>query len=448
MLVAIYIIAFVVAVFILVLVHECGHFLAARCCNVKVERFSLGFGKPLYKWRRNESGTEYVIAPILLGGYVKFLDTRETKQQCANAFDRKPILQRLVIIMAGPIANVLLAMVMFWVINIHGFVLPKPIIGKIMSNSIASLTAMQPGQEIIAIDQRKTSSWEDVIVGLFARLGDNTNLHITTRSLTQTHTYNLKLKNWHSDTYAPNPLLDFGIVPYTPKVLPIINDVVKNSPAEKFGLLKNDRIIAVAGKRINNWEDFIKLVQQYPEQKLQLQLIRAGKAINLTVLTDWKFGVGLQKIGFLGVGSLPIVWPKSMLREYKYAPWPALKVAWQKILLYVDLNYIVFSKLITGKISFNILGGPISIFTASGQALGQGLIMFLKFLAIISLSLALINLLPLPGLDGGYIILLLIEAIMRKPLSMRLQLLILRLGIIFFVVLILQVTLNDLQRMF
>lgn len=444
MVAAIYILAFVVVVFILVLTHEFGHFLVARLCNVKVKRFSLGFGKPFYKWQGRKSGTEYVVAPILLGGYVKFLDTRETKQQCANAFDRKPIIQRLAIIMAGPGANIFLALVIFWMIYIHGFVLPKPIIGKIMPNSIASLAAMQPGQEIIAIDQRKTSSWEDVIIGLFARLGDKTTLHITTKL----QTYSLNLKNWRPDAYAPNPLLDFGIVGYTPKVLPIINSIVKNSPAEKFGLQKNDRIIAVAGKRINNWEDFIKLIQQYPEQKLQLQLMRAGKTINLTVLTAWKLGAGLQKIGFLGVGSLPIVWPKSMLREYKYAFWPALKVAWQKMLLYVDLNYIVFSKLITGKISFNILGGPISIFTASSQALGQGLIMFLGFLAIISLSLALINLLPLPGLDGGYIILLLLEAIMRKPLSMRLQLLILRLGIIFFVVLILQVTLNDLQRMF
>ena len=230
------------------------------------------------------------------------------------------------------------------------------------------------------------------------------------------------------------------------------SSVIKRSRRQSLGILsyrdgyfKNVKNSLLKSSR---WEDFIGLIQKYPEQQIQLLIKRDGKIISLTVMTSWKFGVGWKKIGFLGVGSLPVIWPESMLREYKYTMWPAFKGAWYKMMLFIDLNHIVFSKLFTGKISFNVLGGPVSIFVASGQALGQGLVMFLGFLAIISLSIALINLLPLPGLDGGYIVLLFIEAVTRRPISMRFQMLLLRLGMILFMVLILQVTLNDLKRIF
>ncbi|EKE00735.1 MAG: hypothetical protein ACD_21C00285G0029 [uncultured bacterium] len=448
-----YTFSFLFAVLVLVLIHESGHFLVARLFKVKVERFSIGFGKPFYTWKNKKSGTKYALAPILLGGYVKLLDTRETKISSPNqhlAFDHKPILQRMAIILAGPMANIIFAFFALWLMFLIGFKLPKPIIGKIIPNSIASHANMRSGEKIITIDKHKTNNWEEVIIAMLARLGNTDYLSITTQSSPklETKNYQLNLINWNIDSYEPNPLKDFGIVRYTPPVPPIINNISWNSPASKSGLQKNDRIISIDGQPVNNWEDFIDLIKKSPEKQINLLLKRDGKTINLTTTTGWKFGPKWKKVGFLGVGSLPIAWPDQMLREYKYTMWPAFSKAWHKTGLFVDLNKIIFDKLFTGKLSFRVLGGPISIFAASGQALGQGFTMFLGFLAIISLSIALINLLPLPGLDGGYVILLLIEAITHRPISIRIQTLILRLGIILMVTLFLQVTINDLMRFF
>ncbi|CAL7963692.1 Regulator of sigma E protease [Gammaproteobacteria bacterium] len=454
MLTILYISAFLLAIFSLVLIHEFGHFLVARIFKVKIERFSIGFGKPFYKWKHKKGSTEYVIAPILLGGYVKFLDTRETKVVADSdrhfAFDHKPILERLAIIAAGPVANIIFALFAFWLMLVIGFKLPKPIIGKVLHNSIASRVDMRAGEEIVKIDQINTRNWEEVIVAMVARVGDAGNLSITTQSLPllPAQTYQLDLANWRIDSYDPNPLLDFGLVGYEPRVLPIISNVTRDSPAAKSGLRINDRIVAVEGQPVNDWKDFIELIKKYPEKQTKLSLERDGKAINLTVTTGSKFGAGWKKIGFLGVSSLSVEWPEQMLRKYQYTMWQACGEAWHKMQLFVGLNNIILTKLFIGKISFHILGGPIAIFTASGQALDQGFIMFLDFLAVLSLSLALVNLLPLPGLDGGYVVLLFIEAIMRRPISMRVQTLLLRLGIIFFIVLILQVTINDLKRLF
>jgi regulator of sigma E protease len=448
-----YIFAFLFAILTLVLIHECGHFLVARLFKVKVERFSIGFGKPFYTWKNKKSGTQYAIAPILLGGYVKLLDTRETKTIASNnhlAFDHKPILQRIAIIIAGPMANIIFALFAFWLMFVIGFELPKPIIGKIVHNSIANQAAMHSGEEIIKTGQINTQNWEEILIAMLARIGNTGNLKLTTKSshLQKIKTYQLDLTNWGIDTYESDPLLNFGIIRYTPPIPTIINNIKKDSPASKVGLQKNDRIIAVNDKSVNDWKDLIELVKKYPEKQIKLSVERNKKVINLTITTGWKFGPGWKKIGFLGIEPSPAVWPKQMLREYKYSPWPALEKSWHKIKLFTGFNGIILNKLIMGKLPFNILGGPVAIFAASGQALCQGFIVFLSFLAIISLSIALINLLPLPGLDGGYIALLLVEAITRRPISMRVQTLILRLGMAFFIVLILHTTINDLQRIF
>ena len=453
MIYCIYISAFLFAIFSLVLVHEFGHFLVARLCGVKVERFSIGFGKPFYKYKSKSSGTEYVVAPVLFGGYVKLLDTREKKVERKYwplAFDHQPILQRTAIILAGAVANIIFALLAFWLMFVIGFKLPKPIIGKVESNSIASRVSMRSGEEIVKVDHSNTSNWEEVIVAMLAHIGDDDSINITTQAspMVRAHNYRLDLMEWKIDPYKPDPLLDFGIVRYMPQVLPIINVVAKNSPAAKSGLQPNDRIIKVDGKRVNDWKEFIALVKAHPEQSLQLLIKRDKKVIDLVVTTDWKFSAGWKKVGYLGVAPIHVAWPEQMVREYHYSMLSATGAAWQKLKLFVDLNYIICKKLVTGKLSFHIIGGPISILAASGQALLHGSVVFLNFLAVISLAIALINLLPLPGLDGSYAILFLIEAIRGRPLSMRLQVLLLRLGMIFIVLLIIQATLNDLRRIF
>lgn len=448
-----YILAFLLAIFPLVLIHELGHFLIARICQVKAERFSIGFGKPFYKWKHKKGNTEYVLAPVLLGGYVKFLDTRETKIVADSdrhlAFDHKPILHRIAIIAAGPIANIIFALFAFWLMLVIGFKLPKPIIGKVLPNSIASHANMHAAEEIIKIDQTSTRNWEEVIVAMVARIGDTGNLSVITQSspLLPTQTHNLDLTSWQINSYEPDPLHDFGIIRYEPQISPIISSIAKNSSAAKYGVQINDRIIAIEGQTVSSWSDFIGLIKKYPEKQITLSLERNGKIIDLVVTVGSRLGVGWKKIGFLGITPSLVKWPEQMLRKHQYTAWQACGEAWHKMQLLIDLNNTVLIKLFTGKISFHVLGGPIAIFTASGQAFTQGFIVFLNFLAFLSLSLALINLLPLPSLDGGYIILLLIEAIIRRPIPMQIQTLLLRLGIIFFVVLILQVTVNDLKRL-
>ena len=448
--------AFFVAVFVLILIHETGHFLVAKLFKVKVERISIGFGKPFYTWKTKKGNTEYVLAPILLGGYVKLLDTRETNksshQYSAFAFDHKPIIQRLAIIAAGPLANIIFAFFAFWLMFVIGFKSPKPIIGRIVLESMASVAGMHASEEIIRVDERDTDSWSEVIIAMLARVGDEGSMNIITQLIPKfkTKIYEFDLKRWEINSYEPDPLLDFGLIRYRPLVLPKVYSIAKNSPAEKSGVLSGDRIIAIEGNKVHDWEDFVRQIKLYPKKKIKLLIERDKKIIDLTATTGWKFGSGWKKIGFLGVGPdvKKITWPQDKVREYKYAARPAFTAATHQMKLFIELNGFILDKLLTGKMSFHVLGGPIATFTASGQALEQGFVTFLGFLAIISLTIALINLLPLPGLDGGQFVLILVEGIRRRPISMQIQMLIFRLGMAIFVLVILQATANDLVRIF
>lgn len=456
--------AFFIVIFILILVHEAGHFLAAYLVGVKVERFSIGFGKPFYIWKSKTSHTEYAIAPILLGGYVKLLDTRETKiaeKYWHLAFDRKPTLQRLVIIAAGSLANIVFAFFAFWLMFVIGFKLPKPVIGKVVPQSIASQSGMKIQEEITKVDDQETSNWSEVVVAMFARIGDSGKLNINTVPALATSAdlgfatkksqqYQLDLANWRINSYSPDPLLDFGLIRFKPQVIPVIGKVAKKSPAEKVGLKTGDLILEVAGKKVHDWEEYIQQIKPYPEKEISLLIKRGTKKIALNVIVGWKFGSGWKKIGFLGVSadSKSVVWPPSMLREHKYNILASCGAAYKQVKMFIGLNVMVLSKLLTGKISFSILGGPLTTFAASGLALEQGFIIFLGFLAMISLAIAFANLLPLPGLDGGYFVLILIEAVRRSTFSLQTQILIFRLGIAIFVLLLLQATANDLMRIF
>ena len=444
-----YVSAFFIVVSILILVHEFGHFLVANWCGVRVERFSIGFGKPFYTWKSKNGVTKYTIAPFLLGGYVKLLDTRETKVSFLNrrlAFDYKPFPQRLAVIMAGSLANMLFAFFAFWLMFVIGFKAPKPVVGEVLPNSIASSAHMSAGEEIIEVDKRTISNWPEVIVAMLSRIGDSGGLAVTTNN----KRYELNLDRWQLDEYNPDPLLDFGLVRYKPLILPVVHEIIADSPAAESGLQTGDRIIKVGDKRVHNWDELIEQIKLYPKKRVELLIKRDRNKLELPVDIGWKFGRGWKKVGFLGVGpdTEKIIWPEDKLREYKFGVFSAILAAKHQLLLFLDLNRVILGKLVTGKISSSILGGPIATFAASGKALEQGFITFLSFLAVISLTIAIINLLPLPGLDGGYLIIILIEAIRRRPISLRTQSIILRLGIIIFIMLILHTTVNDLTRIF
>jgi len=450
--ITIHIVAFLFAVIVLVLFHEYGHYVAARFFQVKVRRFSIGFGKPWYIWRSKKSDVEFAFAPILLGGYVRLSDSREekiTKADLPFTFDHKPILQRAIIMLAGPLASIMLAFFAFWLMLVIGIEMPKPVVGKILPSSLAQIAQIKPGDEIVVVDKRKTNSWRDVVADIIMRFGDTNVLRIytTTSPLATPKLHQIDLNKLVIDALQPDPLHDLGIVPYKPFVPAIVGEVQANSPAYTL-LQPDDKVVMVNHTKISSWDDLITYVQAHPEQTLQLKVLRHKQPLSVAVTSSWKFGKGWKRVGYIGVKSIPVVWPSQMLREIKYPLVKAFIPALQEIQKLFVFNAVVITKLILGKISLQALGGPLSIYQASTHALQQGIESFIGFLAVLSVMLAFFNLIPLPGLDGGYCFFLLIEGIFHKPLSVRVQMLIMRIGIILILLLFFRAMLNDVLRLF
>lgn len=383
-------ISFIVAFFVLVLVHEAGHFLGAILFGVRVEKVSIGFGKPFYRWKKGKNTTEYVVAPIILGGYVEMQSLKEFKlfpPYNHSAFNDKSLFSRLSIILLGPIANIIFAFFAFWLMFMIGFKSPKPIISKVASGSIASISGMMPGEEILKIDGVDTSTWSRVSMAMIMRLKEKGSLKITTSK----KDYYLNLATWNPNNYSPTPLNDFGLIAYKPFINPVIYKAHKGSSDSK-----------------------------------------------------WK------KFGYLGAGidTEKINWPKKMIREHKYSPLAAFNMAIDQIKIIFKLNTVIFTKMLFGEISFGIFSGPLSVFVTSGKAIQGGFAVFLGFLAMMSLSIAMVNFLPLPGLDCGHFFMILYESISRKTFSVRMQKGIFRLGITVFIFLVIRTTANDLIRLF
>lgn len=368
---------FISVVLILVTFHELGHFSVAKLFGIKVQRFSVGFGKPFFRFY-DKTGTEYALAPIPLGGYVKLLDSREeesslTAQELSQAFDHRPLYQRFAVLIAGPLFNVFFAILGFWMVLTIGIVTVKPIIGSVLPNSSAARAGVQPGDQLIAIDNQKTSSWSAVSLSLIMHYGEKGALTIAVQTSSQPKTpvrvLHLDLANWHLDALKPDPLTSLGIVPYVPAF--IVHDT-------------------------------------------------SGKA----------------------------QWPPEMLQQIHYSPLHAFVPAIKETYTFASFNLIILYKMITGVVSWRGLGGPISIMQAAGIAAEQGGVIYLNFLAFLSISIAVINLLPIPGLDGSQIMYQLIELIIRRPVSIEAQLLAFRIGFIIFLFLIVQVFINDILRIF
>lgn len=365
--------SFLLAIFVLVTVHEYGHFIFAKFFKIRVDRFSVGFGKALWK-RKSKSGTEYVIAAIPLGGYVKLLDTREQKvdsKDFPEAFDKRSFYQKFIVLAAGPFFNFLLAFLAFWVVFVAGIVYVKPIVGQVVSGSISAVAGIKPGDQILAIDDRLTQNWPQVAMALVTHYGEKGKMKITISDMqgVKTHVVNVDLSQWHLNALKPNPLLSLGIIPH----------------------------------------------QFKKDSENQIKKIKISSA---------------------------------MLHEIRYPLFSAFNAAWQQVAAFTTFNMTILYKMLTGVISWQSLGGPLTILEASAAAAGQGMIIYTYFLGLLSISIAIINLVPIPGLDGAQMLYTLIEAIRRKPISVRTQVLLFRLGMILILVFMMQVMLNDLLRIF
>ncbi|MCK9034652.1 RIP metalloprotease RseP [Haemophilus influenzae] len=416
--------SFIIAIAVLVSVHEYGHFWAARKCGIKVHRFSIGFGKVIWK-RIDKYGTEFAVSMIPLGGYVKMLDGRNEvvpAEQKSQAFDSKSVLQRSFVIIAGPLANFIFAIFAYWVIYLYGMPTVKPVIESITPSSIAAQAHIEPNTQILAVDGEETQDWETINMLLATKMGES-NVEITlspfNSNIEQQRTLNLT--NWIFDPEKESAFEALGIMPMRPKIEMVLSKVVQNSPAENAGLQIGDKILKENLTALP-WQDFIKQVEQ--GESFSIKVERNGETLDKTIIPvrnqngKW----------FVGVSPTLTKLADEYRTELKYGILESLQKGIEKTGQLSLLTLKILGKLLTGDLSLNNLSGPISIAKGAGASANIGLVYFLSFMALISVNLGIMNLFPLPVLDGGHLVFLTMEAVKGKPVSERVQSICYRIG--------------------
>jgi regulator of sigma E protease len=435
-----------VALGVLVTIHEFGHFWVARRCGVKVLRFSVGFGTPLWRWRDRQD-TEFVIAAIPLGGYVKMLDEREESVPEAlrdQAFNRKPVGQRIAIVAAGPLANFLLALVFFWVLAMLGSQQVKPVVGELLPGSPAELAGVRPGEEIVAVDGKTTSGWSAVNLQLVKRLGEtgSLRLELVTPGDSLARQVDVPLQAWLRGAHDPDPLAGLGIRPWRPQVPARLAHLDESGPAAAAGLRLGDHLLSLDGQPVGDWADWVRAIQQRPGEAVRVGFERDGLVQELSITLAER-----GQTGYLGAGVAAGEWPAQMLREERFGPFAGLlegaRRTWSMTLLTLDS----LKKMLLGELSVKNLSGPITIAKVAGASAQSGLGDFLHFLAYLSISLGVLNLLPIPVLDGGHLLFYLVELVRGRPLSERVQTWGMQIGISLVIGVMLLALFNDLGRL-
>ncbi|MFW1676663.1 sigma E protease regulator RseP [Pontibacter sp. JAM-7] len=435
---------------ILVTVHEWGHFYIARRCGVKVLRFSIGFGKPLLSWR-DRHNTEFVVAAIPLGGYVKMLDEREgdvPADELAQTFNRKNVWQRIAIVAAGPAVNLLFAVFAYWLMFVVGVTTVAPKIGAVLPETPAAQAGVPAGFEVVAIDGNPTLSWEEVNLRLASRVGETGALSMRLQAEGSDYQIEkvLQLNDWKVDLEKQSPVTAIGLEPWRPDVPAVIGTLVPGERAELAGLQLGDQVLQIDGEPVADWYDLVAHVQAAPGQLLQLQLLRDGQKLMLD-LTPAEKQVETQQFGYIGAGVQPVSWPEEQRRTLQEGPFAAvghaLAKTWQMITLTLDAIW----KMIEGAISVKNLSGPITIAKVAGASAASGFESFVSFLAYLSVSLGILNLLPIPVLDGGHLLYYLVEVVTGRPVSERVQMLGMRLGMAIVISLMGIALLNDFMRL-
>lgn len=442
--------AFIVALGVLITVHEFGHFWVARRCGVTVERFSIGFGRALWR-RRDKRGTEYVIAAIPLGGYVKMLDERVdtvAPERRHEAFNHKTVWQRAAIIAAGPVFNFLFAVFAYWLVFLIGVPSYRPVIGEVAPHSIAAQAEISPGMELKSVDGIETPDWDSVRLQLIDKIGDGeTTLGVAPFGSTHAERKTLDLRGWQFEPNKQDAIVALGIIPLGPRIEPVLAEVQPGSAAMKAGLQAGDRIVKVDGQPVTAWPLFVTRVRDNPGRPLQVGIDRHGEAREITLQPDSK-SVGKGEVeGFAGVVPKIISLPAEYKTVRQYGPLPALAQAGEKTWQLMRLTVSMLGKLVTGDVKLNNLSGPISIAQGAGMSAEYGLIYYLMFLALISVNLGIINLFPLPVLDGGHLLFLAIEKLKGGPVSERVQDFSYRIGSILLVLLMGLALFNDFSRL-
>lgn len=416
--------AFLLALGCLIVVHEFGHYLVARAYGVKVLRFSVGFGKPLVTWRLGRDATEWVIAAFPLGGYVKMLDEREAAvaaEELARAFNRQSVWRRLAIVAAGPIANFLLAIALYWFLFLYGVPGMKPVIGDPPEGTPARLAGFTAGETLVKIGDDPVMTWQDARWVLLQRTVQKTTVTIEVRSASG----GLAWRKLDLSALGPSDLdSDFlralGFVRYQPPLRPVFGEVMSGGAAERGGLRPGDEIVAIDNRRIETWGELVEIVRARPGAALTFEVRRGGSLLPVLVVTPDAVMEGGRRVGRIGAApQLDRAALAGQFVEVRYGPLEALGRALARTWDTTIFSLKMLVKMVVGEVSLRNLSGPITIADYAGQSAQSGIVSYLMFLALISISLGVLNLLPIPLLDGGHLMYYILEIVKGSPVSDR-----------------------------
>lgn len=438
---------FLVAIGILVVVHELGHYFAARLAGVKVLRFSVGFGKPLISRRFGRDQTEWSLAALPFGGYVKMLDEREGEVPAAEAhrsFNRATVWRRIGIVAAGPIANFLLAIVFYAALFMHGLPALKPMIGEPPAGTIAAKAGLVAGDEIRSVNGNETLSFQDLRLNLLRTgvAGDPIVLVLADGRSVKLDAQPIETENLERDNLRP-----MGIVRFDPKIEPVIGKVLPDGAAERAGFLPGDRLVSANGQAIADWQAWVELIRQHPAKPLRIEYVRKGQGATLIVVPDAVDEAG-QRVGKIGAGpQVDDAMLATLMTEVRYGPLDALGQGaiktWDMSLFTLEM----MGRMVLGQVSWKNLSGPLTIADYAGQSAALGWISFVGFLALVSVSLGVLNLLPIPLLDGGHLMYYVAEVFTGRSVSERTMEIGSRIGMAFLLLLMSFALFNDLQRL-
>lgn len=430
---------------VLIAFHEYGHFIVARWCDVKVLKFSIGFGPVIYSFR-DKKNTEFAFSLLPLGGFVKMLDEREgdvEESELNQAFNRKPVLQRMAIVSAGPIFNFVLAVLVYWVVFLGGTTTLKAEVFHIEADSIAQKSGFTAGSTIIAVDGVKVISAQQVMMELLKRIGGSGDIVLATDS----SEYHLEIERWLSDQEGDVDVLQsLGIRFYMPEIKPLIETVLESSPADHAGLQSGDFLLEMDGQAIEDWSKWVEYVRKRPNEAIQLTYLRAQQqqSVVITPALVRRGGKGFGQVGVMV--AIPSV-PEHLLIKQEYNIVTAIPVALQRTWQAAAFSLSSVKKLIIGELSYKQLSGPISIAKVASESVQSGIYSYLSLLALLSVSLGVLNLLPIPVLDGGHLLFYLVEWVKGSPVPEKIQIVAFQAGVVVVLSIMVLAVVNDISRL-
>ncbi len=450
-------IMFIVTIGILVTIHEFGHFQVARWCNVKVLRFSIGFGKPLWIKTFGKDKTEFVLAAIPLGGFVKMLDEREQQAEenpapqseadLKRAFNRQAVWKRIAIVLAGPMANLLLAIILYWGLFMLGVTGMRPIIGVVEANGLAAQASLQSGEFIQKIAGKPVATWQEARWLLLEESLENKTVEIEAinkdNELLQ-HTLSFKDIN---DDAEIDILKKIGLEVFKPNIAAVIGEILPNSAAEKAGFMPNDKILQIGNVATQDWEQAVKIIKLSPNKKLQFKIKRGQEVVQIAT-TPEAIKENNQTIGRMGAAvKLDQAVLANLMITLHYSPYLSLQKAIAKTWETSIFSLKMLGRMVTGQVSLKGISGPVTIATYAGESANLGLITFLGFLALVSISIGVLNLLPIPVLDGGHLMYYMLEIIKGSPVSEKTMLVGQKIGFVLLGLLMTIAIFNDFNRL-